>query len=69
MPPDDKSKKRVEKLFSDLDQIARLQAATSSENQLTGTGSASSVRNEAPVLPSTNNGSPEMEVLLLRIRE
>ena len=69
MPPDDKSKKRVEKLFSDLDQIARLQAATSSENQLTGTGPASPVRNEAPVLPSTNNGSPEMEVLLQRIRE
>ena len=69
MPPDDKSQKRVEKLFSDLDQIARLQAATTSENRPIETGPASPVRNEAPVPPSVNNGSAEMDALLLRIRE
>ncbi|MBK8780773.1 MAG: GAF domain-containing protein [Anaerolineales bacterium] len=69
MPPDDKSKKRVEKLFSDLDQIARLQVATASEHQPTETGPVSPVWNEAPASPSVLNSSAEMDALLLRIRE
>jgi len=69
MHPDEKSKKRVEKLFADLDQIARLQVTARSENQPKETGPVSPVRVEAPVSPSINNNSAEMEALLLRIRE
>jgi len=69
MPPDDKSKKRVEKLFADLDQIARLQVTASSENQPREKGPASPVRNEAPASPSASNSLIETEALLLRIRE
>ncbi len=69
MPSDDKSQKRVEKLFSDLDQIARMQAATSSEKRPIETEPASPVRNEAPVPSSLNNSSADTESLLLRIRD
>ena len=71
MPPDEKSQKRVEKLFSDLEQITR-QPLSTRENSPTASGSTSPVRNEAPALPSANNGSAgihETDTLLLRIRE
>jgi signal transduction histidine kinase len=67
MPPDDKSQKRVEKLFADLDQMARTPAVTD-ENKPVEAGSASPVRSEAQVSPSAN-GLSEKESLLLRIRE
>ncbi len=71
MHPDDKSQKRVEKLFSDLDQIARMPVATG-ENKPVETGSASPVRNEASASSIAADGSTtsnEMEALLVRIRE
>ena len=61
MHPDDKSQKRVEKLFSDLDQIARMPAATG-EKKPVETESASPVRPEA-------SASNEKDALLIRIRE
>ncbi len=61
MHPDDKSQKRVEKLFSDLDQIAKMPISTG-ENKPIETGSVSLVGSEA-------SASNEMSALLLRIRE
>jgi len=64
MPPDNKSQKRVEKLFSDLEQIATLREPLSTgENKSVETGSTSPVGNDAPGSPSAT------EALLLRIRE
>ncbi len=65
MPPDEKSKKRVERLFSDLEQIASLREPlkdgenTSAEKEL-----AQPAENETP--PTV---SREVHALLLRIRE
>ncbi|MBL8102039.1 MAG: GAF domain-containing protein [Anaerolineales bacterium] len=71
MHPDEKSQKRVEKLFADLNQIARASIATG-ENKPVATGSASRVKYEA-LAPSsaidTSTASHEMDALLLRIRE
>ncbi len=61
MHPDDKSQKRVEKLFADLDQIAKTPVSTG-ENKPVETESVSPVRNEAAAFH-------EMDALLLRIRE
>jgi signal transduction histidine kinase len=75
MPPDDKSQKRVEKLFADLDQIARMPAATGENKPVetpvlssVETGSASPVRSDAQVSPSAH-GLSEVDALRLRIRE
>ncbi len=68
MPSEDKSQKRVEKLFADLDQIARTPAATG-ENKPVETGPVSPVRDEASASPSASNSPSEMDALLLRIRE
>jgi len=65
MPPDEKSQKRVERLFSDLEQIAKLREPlkdgenTSAEKEL-----AQPAENETP--PPV---SREVHALLLRIRE
>ncbi|MBE0670318.1 MAG: GAF domain-containing protein [Anaerolineales bacterium] len=71
MHPDEKSQKRVEKLFADLNQIAKTSIATG-ENKPVATGSASRVKYEA-LAPSstidTSAASHEMDALLLRIRE
>ena len=63
MPPDEKSQKRVEKLFSDLEQIAK-QPFTNGESIPTKKGVTLSVTNETP-----SAASSEMDVLLLRIRK
>ena len=71
MHPDDKSQKRVEKLFSDLEQITR-QTLFAGENMPIETKATSPVTNEAPVSPSINDGLVgicEVDVLHLRIRE
>ena len=71
MHPDDKSQKRVEKLFSDLDQIARMPVATG-ENKPVETGSASPVGHEASassLAAGSSTASNEMDALLVRIRE
>lgn len=71
MHPDEKSQKRVEKLFADLNQIARASIATG-ENKPVATESASRVKYEAlassPAI-DTSAASHEMDALLLRIRE
>jgi signal transduction histidine kinase len=65
MPPDEKSQKRVEKLFSDLEQIATLrEPVTNGESIPTEKGLTLPVTNEAP-----SAASSEMDVLLLRIRK
>lgn len=62
MPLDNKSSKRVEKLFSDLEQIAR-QPLSTGEIKPTESGPTSPVGNEAAASPSAT------DALLLRIRE
>ena len=61
MHPDDKSQKRVEKLFSDLNQIVKTPVATG-EKKPVETGATSPIRIEAAA-------SNELEALLVRIRE
>ena len=68
MPPDDKSQKRVEKLFSDLEQIATLrEPLKDGENN-----SAEKESTPAPLSPPADGSSAsgrEVDALLLRIRE
>ncbi|MBK8617517.1 MAG: GAF domain-containing protein [Anaerolineales bacterium] len=71
MPPDDKSQKRVERLFSDIEHIAQ-QPLSTGGNKLTERESASPVTNEAAVSSSAKNTSTalrELEALRSRIRE
>ena len=64
MPLDNKSSKRVEKLFLDLEQIATLREPLSAGEKMSiETGSTSPVGNEAVASPSATGA------LLLRIRE
>ena len=71
MPPDDKSQKRVEKLFSDIEQIVR-QPLTDSEHAIAEKSATQSATIEAPA-PSPLNDNPEMhrerEALRARILE
>ncbi|MFN8383794.1 MAG: ATP-binding protein [Anaerolineales bacterium] len=71
MHPDDKSQKRVEKLFADLDQIAKMPAATG-EKKPVAVGATLPVKFDAPATPAaadTSTASHEMELLIQRIRE
>ncbi len=68
MPSDEKSQKRVEKLFSDLEQIVH----STGESLPVETGPVSSVTSEALESPSASNISApvrEVDTLLSRIRE
>jgi len=60
MPPDDKSQKRVQKLFSDLEQISR-------HSLVEGDSEAEKI--ETPPTHETPAAGGEMDSLLLRIRE
>ncbi|CAG1015099.1 two-component system, sensor histidine kinase and response regulator [Anaerolineales bacterium] len=60
MPPDQKSQKRVKKLFSDLEQIAR---------PLTESGSVPAGKSEVAPAPDAMTAAPEVDTLLVRIRE
>lgn len=71
MHPDEKSQKRVKKLFADLNQIAGASDATGGNKPVTAE-SASRVKYEAPATSSAFDASAashEMDALLLRIRE
>ena len=72
MPPDEKSQKRVEKLFSDIQQIAR-QPLSTGENISAEKGSAPPATHVASASPSAANdgsaGIRETGALLLRIRD
>jgi signal transduction histidine kinase len=63
MPPDEKSQKRVEKLFSDLEQIAR-QPLTESDG-----GNIVTEKTETPPASDNTKTDSEMDGLRLRIRE
>jgi GAF domain-containing protein len=73
MPPDEKSQKRVEKLFSDLEQIAMLrEPLTTDRGSISAEKAVLSTAEPVPTPPFTNDGSTascEMDTLLLRIRE
>ncbi len=60
MPPDEKSQKRVKKLFSDLEQIAR---------PPTESGNMSVEKSEISPAPGELTPNREVDTLLLRIRE
>ncbi len=72
MHSDEKSQKRVEKLFSDLGQIATLREPLTAGESVPAEKPVLSVVETEPTPPVTNDSSmasSEMDTLLLRIRE
>jgi signal transduction histidine kinase len=69
MPPDEKSKKRVEKLFSDLEQIATLREPLTDGESISAEKPAVSVVETGGTQPTNDGSSREVDILLLRIRD